>query len=176
VIVNVGPVTKVVLSLHVLVAILAVGPVAVAASRFPPALRAAAAAPDDAGALATLRVLYRTCRVYALVGIAVPVLGFATAGAMHVTGNTWVLVSIGLTAVAAAVLGLLVLPRQRIALAGIEAMSAIDPGTGRTSRFAPGPPAPLARQGLAMATGAFNLLWVAVTVLMIVRPGSTTGA
>jgi hypothetical protein len=28
---------------------------------------------------------------------------------------------------------------------------------------------------LAMTTGIFNLLWVVVTVLMIVRPGSTTG-
>jgi len=26
-----------------------------------------------------------------------------------------------------------------------------------------------------MTTGIFNLLWVVVTVLMIVRPGSTTG-
>jgi hypothetical protein len=28
---------------------------------------------------------------------------------------------------------------------------------------------------LAMTTGIFNVLWVVVTVLMIVRPGSTTG-
>jgi len=29
---------------------------------------------------------------------------------------------------------------------------------------------------LGAATGVFNLLWATVTVLMIVRPGSTTGA
>lgn len=29
---------------------------------------------------------------------------------------------------------------------------------------------------LAMFTGIFNLLWATVTILMIVRPGSTTGA
>jgi hypothetical protein len=29
---------------------------------------------------------------------------------------------------------------------------------------------------LAMLTGVFNLLWTTVTILMIVRPGSTTGA
>ncbi|WP_259294280.1 hypothetical protein [Streptomyces resistomycificus] len=29
---------------------------------------------------------------------------------------------------------------------------------------------------LAMFTGVFNLLWATVTVLMIVRPGFTTGA
>jgi hypothetical protein len=28
---------------------------------------------------------------------------------------------------------------------------------------------------LAMSTGIFNLLWVVVTVLIIVRPGSSTG-
>jgi hypothetical protein len=152
--------TKLFLSLHVLVAILAVGPVAVAASRFPRALRAVAA-PGDETAIAALRVLYRICRVYALFGIAVPVLGFATAGSMQVTGDAWVLVSIGLTGVAAAVLALLVLPRQRAALVGIETGSAIDPGAGAR---------------IAMVTGVFNLLWVAVTVLMIVRPGSSTGA
>jgi hypothetical protein len=161
VIVSVGSVTKIVLSLHVLLAILAVGPVAVAASRFPAVLRTAAAAPGDSTGLASLRVLHRTCRVYALVGIAVPVLGLATAGIMHVTGDTWVLVSIGLTVAAAAVLALLVLPRQRSALAAVEARTAIDRATGA---------------GIAMSVGVFNLLWVAVTVLMIVRPGSTTGA
>jgi hypothetical protein len=153
--------TKIFLSLHVLVTILAVGPVAVAASMFPPALRGVAAAPGDGAAVAPVRVLYRICRVYALIGVAVPVLGFATAGALHVTGDTWVLVSIGLTAIAAAVLVLLVLPRQRAALAGIEADAAADPRAGAR---------------IAMAAGMFNLLWVAVTVLMIVRPGSSTGA
>jgi hypothetical protein len=151
-------VTKIFLSLHVLVAILAVGPVAVAASRFPAVLRAV---PGDATALASLHALYRICRVYALIGIAVPVFGFATAGVMHVTGDAWVLVSIGLTAVAAAVLGLLVLPRQRAALAQVEAKAPVGPGMGAR---------------IAMVTGIFNLLWVAVTVLMIVRPGSSTGA
>jgi uncharacterized membrane protein len=153
--------TKILLSVHVLVAILTVGPVAVAASRFAPALRRAAAAPGDSASVASLHTLYRICRVYALIGIAVPVFGFATAGAMHVTGDAWVLVSIGLTAVAAGVLALLVLPRQRTALAEIAAAAPIDPSAGAR---------------IAMVTGVFNLLWVAVTVLMIVRPGSSTGA
>jgi hypothetical protein len=152
-------VTKILLCLHVLVAIVAVGPVAVAASRFPPVLRAAAA--EDGTAVASLRTLYRICRTYALVGVAVPVLGLATAGVMHVTGDTWVLVSIGLTAIAAAVLALHVLPRQRAALAAIETRSEIDPG---------------AAARIAMLTGIFNVLWVAVTVLMIVRPGSSAVA
>jgi hypothetical protein len=185
-------VTKILLIVHVLAAVLAVGPVAVAASMFPAAVRRAAARPatepspepaagtvptpggadpalggaghtlggapptgDDGPAMAGARLLHRICRVYAVAGIAVPVFGFATAGAMHVTGDAWVIVSIVLTALAAAVLALLVLPRQRALLAG--AVSADGPAR------------------LAMYTGLFNILWAAVTILMIVRPGSSTG-
>lgn len=140
--------TKVLLSLHVIAAILAVGPVAVAASMFPAAVRS--------GRTEHVRLLYRICRVYAVIAIAVPVFGFATAGSLGVTGQVWLLVSIALTAVAAAVLVFLVLPRQRELLGSAATAGA------------------LARLG--MYTGVFNLLWAAVTVLMIVRPGSTTGA
>jgi hypothetical protein len=139
--------TKFLLCVHVLAAIIAIGPVAVAASMFPAVARRA----PDSGALP---VLYRICRVYALVGIAVPVFGFATAGTLHVMGDAWVIASIALTAVAAGVLVLLMLPGQRRILA-----SAPDPA-----------------RRLAMYAGLFSLLWALVTVLMIVRPGSTTGA
>jgi hypothetical protein len=145
-------VSKILLIVHVLAAVLAVGPVAVAASMFPAAVRRAAAAPAD---LTGARLLHRVCRVYALLAVAVPVFGLATAGTMGVTGDPWVVVSIVLTAVAAAVLALLVLPGQRALLSGAVTGSA---------------PA-----RLAMYTGVFNLLWATVTVLMIVRPGSTTG-
>jgi hypothetical protein len=87
-----------------------------------------------------------------VIGVAVPLLGVATATSMGVLTQAWVLVSIALTAVAAVVLVVIILPDQRAALAG------------RTVTR------------LAMTTGIFNLLWVVVTVLMIVRPGSTTGA
>ncbi|WP_330304863.1 MULTISPECIES: hypothetical protein [unclassified Streptomyces] len=148
--------TKFLLAVHVLAAIVAVGPVAVAASMFPPIARKALAAPDDVDALATTRLLYRICQVYAAVGVVVPVFGFATASNMGVLGDTWLIVSIALTALAAVVLAALVLPRQ----------SAILEGAGDRA----------ATVQLAMFTGIFNLLWAAVTVLMIVRPGSTTGA
>lgn len=133
------------LSVHVIAAILAVGPIAVAASMFP---RYVAALPEDDAAA---QLLHRICRVYAAVALAVPVLGFATAVSMGVLGDVWVLVSIALTAAAAVVLIAFVLPGQRAALEGATATR------------------------LAMATGMFNLLWVVVTVLMIVRPGSSTG-
>ncbi|GAB3567704.1 membrane protein [Amycolatopsis endophytica] len=151
--------TKVLLSLHVLAALIAIGPVTVAASMFPSATRRAADGADRE--VAVLRTLHRICRVYAAIGVAVPVFGFATAGVLGVTGDAWVVVSIVLTGIAAAVLVLVVLPRQQGILDGI--------GEGTE----PGPRAP-AR--LAMYTGIFNILWAAVTVLMIVRPGSTTSA
>lgn len=148
--------TKILLIAHVLAAVIAVGPVAVAASMFPAAVRRAAADPGGR-APAEARVLHRVCLVYTAVAVFVPVFGLATAGAMHVMGDAWVIVSIGLTAAAAAVLALLVLPRQAALLET-------------------GPTGPRAPARLAMYTGIFNLLWAAVTVLMIVRPGSSTGA
>ncbi|MET8447049.1 hypothetical protein [Streptomyces sp. NPDC005209] len=148
--------TKFLLAVHVLAAIVAVGPVTVAASMFPPAVRRALASPDDARAVETVALLHRICRVYALVGVVVPVFGFATASDMGVLGDAWLVVSIALTAVAALVLLALVLPRQ----------SALVEGGGTRE----------ATVRLAMFTGLFNLLWATVTVLMIVRPGSTTGA
>ncbi|WP_369389488.1 hypothetical protein AB5J72_19105 [Streptomyces sp. CG1] len=146
--------TKFLLAVHVLAAIVAVGPVTVAASMFPPVARRLLAAPDDTSATGTLQLLHRICQVYALVGVVVPVFGFATASEMGVLGSAWLIASIALTALAAVVLGALVLPLQ----------SALVEGRGANP----------AR--LAMVTGVFNLLWATVTVLMIVRPGSTTGA
>ncbi|WP_203817607.1 hypothetical protein [Paractinoplanes ferrugineus] len=138
--------TKVLLSLHVLAAILAIGPVAVAASMFPAALRRAD--------LDQMRTLHRICRVYAALGLAVPVFGLATASSLGVLTDVWLIVSTALTVVAAGLLGLAVLPAQKRALGG--------------------EPAEPARLGLL--AGVFNLLWAIVVVLMIVRPGSTTGA
>ncbi|MFD8449771.1 hypothetical protein [Streptomyces coelicoflavus] len=160
--------TKFLLSLHVLAAILAVGPVTVAASMLPAAVRRVPVAVtvgggDGAGAwdVGTVRLLHRICRVYAGLGIAVPVLGFATAASMGVLGDAWLVASITLTAVAAGLLAAFVLPRQEELLEQLTGRQPVE--RALTAR-------------LAMFTGVFNLLWATVTVLMIVRPGSTTGA
>ncbi|MFE5365951.1 hypothetical protein [Streptomyces mirabilis] len=169
---------KFLLAVHVLAAIVAVGPVTVAASMFPPSARKAFAEPGDAQALSTVRVLHRICRVYATVGVAVPVFGFATAKNMGVLGDTWLIVSIVLTALAAVVLAALVLPRQTALMEGMEESIAEGVGGGGQGAAYAGAsrvgPRDTAR--LAMFTGLFNLLWATVTILMIVRPGSTTGA
>ncbi|MFJ6539641.1 DUF2269 family protein [Streptomyces sp. NPDC091385] len=155
--------TKLLLSLHVLAALVAIGPVTVAASMFPATLRRVLGDDADADARTTLRTLHRICRVYAGIGIAVPLFGFVTAESLGVLGDAWLITSILLTAAAAGILALLILPAQEDALT-----TTTDPATA--------PPTPLNPARLAMFTGVFNLLWATVTVLMIIRPGSTTGA
>ncbi|MGA4849412.1 hypothetical protein ACOBQB_25310 [Streptomyces sp. G5(2025)] len=151
--------TKLLLSVHVLVAILAVGSITVAASMFPrQALRAIGGEGPKVAAL-----LHRVCRGYALAGIAVPVFGIATGAQLGVLGDAWLIVSLVLTAGAAGLLALAILPGQRTLLTLAEA-----PGGVEAAR-------PVAAR-LTMLTGVFNLLWAVVVVLMIVRPGSTTGA
>ncbi|MFH9858511.1 hypothetical protein [Streptomyces sp. NPDC017202] len=166
--------TKFLLAVHVIAAIVAIGPVTVAASMFPPAARRALAAPADVRAAETVRLLHRICQVYAAVGIAVPAFGFFTASAMGVLGDAWLIVSIALTVVAAIVLVVLVLPGQEVL---VESVPDADARTGTGS--GQGTVGTVTREAtvrLAMFTGIFNLLWATVTVLMIVRPGSTTGA
>ncbi|MFD5100991.1 hypothetical protein [Streptomyces albidochromogenes] len=166
--------TKLLLSIHVLAAILAIGPIAVAASLFPRYARfpghdgGEAVGGETVGgepcgrAAGIAALLHRVCRVYAVAGIAVPVFGIATGAQLGVLTDAWLTVSLALTAIAAALLALAILPRQQRLLASLH-------GAGDQAPHA-------ATSRLAMLTGVFNLLWAAVVVLMIVRPGSTTGA
>jgi hypothetical protein len=96
---------------------------------------------------------------------------------MGVLNDDWLIVSMLLTALAAMVLLALVLPRQEEILAGLGGTATGSGGTGATA-VDTGATAVVARATarLAMFTGMFNLLWATVTILMIVRPGSTTGA
>jgi hypothetical protein len=162
-----GPMTKFLLSVHVLVAILAVGSIAVAASMFP---RYAKQAVTERGqALGIAGTLHKVCRGYAIAGLAVPVFGIATGAALGALRDAWLIVSLILTILAAALLGLWILPYQQRMLAMSDTAS--DSET-------PVPTAELngATARLHMLTGIFNLLWAVVVVLMIVRPGSTTSA
>ncbi|ADI07565.1 hypothetical protein SBI_04445 [Streptomyces bingchenggensis BCW-1] len=171
--------TKLLLSVHVLAAILAIGPIAVAASLFPRFARDSgdsgdARKPDDRKpddrepdarrGPAIAAFLHRICRGYTVVGLAVPVFGLATGAQLGVLGDAWLITSIVLTTIAAALLALAILPTQQRLLAAPDGTD-----TAENTRAA-------ATTRLAMTTGIFNLLWAIVVVLMIVRPGSTTGA
>ena len=142
--------TAFLLSIHVIAAIVFIGPVTVATSLFPRYARE--------GNAPVVEVLHRISRVYAVLGVSVPVFGIATGAQLGVLGDPWLVVSLALTAGAAALLALVVLPGQARVVAGLRAE--------------PVRPAPR----LAAASGVFALTWAVVVVLMIVRPGSTTGA
>lgn len=168
--------TRAALTLHLIAVVLTVGPVTVAASLFPATLRSgprraalvgagASGGRDDVpvpvavpGPVSAL--LHRTCRTYGVLGLAVPALGIVTAARLGVLTEGWVLTSTALTLTAGLLLALVVVPGQRQALAGTAGTPAGDAAASR----------------LAGATGAFSLLWVAVLVLMVLRPGSTLGA
>ena len=51
-----------------------------------------------------VRLLHRISRVYAVLGLSVPVLGVALATRLHVLGDVWLVASIVLTVAAAALL------------------------------------------------------------------------
>lgn len=154
------------LSVHVLGAILAIGPVAVAASMFPPAARRALSDPADARAAATVRILHRITAVYAVIGVLVPVFGVATALSMGILTQPWLLVSMSLTGLAAVVLITQVIPTQKRVLAGLEQHTP----AAKDDDAAVMPDLSIARR-LGMTTGIFNLLWAVVVVMMIYRPG-----
>ncbi|MFI6299317.1 hypothetical protein ACIBEJ_47535 [Nonomuraea sp. NPDC050790] len=144
----------VLLSVHVLGAIVFVGGSAVATSLFP---RYAPAPAGEERSRSVAVALHRITRGYAAFGLVVPLAGMILAGVQGRMGEIWIIVSMVLTAVAALLLITQIYPRQRDALAGP----------------AGGDPAGLRR--LSMLAGLYNLTWAIVVILMIVRPGSGAG-
>ncbi|MET0451540.1 MAG: hypothetical protein ABW137_06855 [Mycobacterium sp.] len=147
----------VLLSVHVVFAILFVGPPAVAVSLFPRFVPAAADVvppPQRAGErnTAVAQVLHRVTRVYGVLAIAVPVLGIALAIVQQRMTEVWIIIAMVLTAAAGALLALRIVPAQRDVLARRATSAELS--------------------SMGMLAGIFNLLWVVVVVLMIVRPGS----
>ncbi|WP_319752159.1 DUF2269 family protein [Streptomyces sp. AK02-04a] len=159
---------KLLLSIHVLAAILLIGRVTIAGSLFPRfARQALAAGPERQPAKGSVRLLHRICRVYAVAGVSVPAFGIGTAEVMGVMGSTRLIVSRALTAVAAVLLGIVVLGTQDDVVTQLDkpeqASAAAEALIARLPR-------------LSMITGLLALAWLIVVVLMIVRPGSTAGA
>lgn len=118
----------------------------------PDAVAPGAVTPDAVAPDATATVLHRITRVYGILALIVPVIGLVLAAVQGRLGEVWITIAMVLTAVAGGLLALRIMPAQRDALAG-----SLDAGGQRTMR---------------VLTGVFNLLWAAVVVLMIVRPGA----
>jgi hypothetical protein len=147
--------TVVLLAAHVLAGILFVGPSAVVASIFPrdvPIADPSDSERDRARSAGIARALHRISRGYGLLALTVPALGIVLAIVQGRITEVWVLIAMGLTAVAGALLAFRIVPAQAAALAA--------------------PPPRAALSSLGALAGVFNLLWVAVVVLMIARPGS----
>ncbi|MFD3702574.1 hypothetical protein ACFWUP_05455 [Nocardia sp. NPDC058658] len=142
----------VLLSVHVLAGIVFVGGSAVAASLFP---RYAPVAGPDPAAIRSASVavaMHRITRSYAKLAIIVPVIGIALATIQGRMNEIWITTAMITTAIAGALLAVQIVPLQREALD--------TPDDGKRLRM------------LSMLAGIYNLLWTAVVVLMIVRPGS----
>lgn len=142
---------KVLLSLHVLAGIVFVGGSAVATSLFPRYAPIAHPAEDSPRSPSVAKALHRITGGYAIAAIAVPTVGIALATLQGRMGEIWITLAMVLTALAGLLLATQIYPRQRAALD--------EPADER----------PLKR--LSMLAGVYNLVWAAVVVLMIVRPG-----
>ena len=110
------------------------------------------------GQVGVATALHRISRVYAVLALAVPVFGIATGLGLGQLGDAWLIASMILTLVAGLLLALVVLPEQGRVMARLDG--------GESGAVTP---------RLGMVTGVFALIWAIVVVLMIVRPGSTTG-
>jgi uncharacterized membrane protein len=145
------------LAMHVVAGILFVGPIAVVTSLFPRyapvTAEPADGVTDGVRNIEVARVLHRITRVYGVLAVAVPVIGLILAVVQGRTTDIWVLAAMVLTVAAGALLALQISPMQQQALVSAD--------TGDRLRR------------IVMLTGVFNLLWVVVVVLMVVRPGES---
>ncbi|WJZ02329.1 hypothetical protein CFREI_05165 [Corynebacterium freiburgense] len=149
--------------LHVLAAILFLGPVTVATSTFQ--VRALEAHNGNDAARGSATVLHKISNTYGLLSLLVPLLGFGVLfsnmaylkeGRMHA--------SITITIIAWALLFFLILPKQKKMMAALGLLDKED---------MPDQPVEIADWGkaksqLAMFSGIFAALWVIVAVLMMV--------
>lgn len=170
--------TSLLIALHVIAAIIFLGPVTVAVSTFQ--VHAVKAANGNAHAIGAAQALHRVTSTYGFLSAIVPVLGVAvfitdipTFGAMprfHV--------SILLAIIAWALLFFLILPRQRKALISLGvAADDVDATESAANASAAAPGANTADDGvdltktkkqLSMFGGIFSALWLIIAVLMFV--------
>jgi hypothetical protein len=125
---------------HILAAILCLGTVTVAMALFPKL----AAQPGQAPAA---RVLHRITRVYGVLALIVPGLGFGLAFRDDLMGEPWVGISMALTLVGAALV-------WRVVTDQAQALVTSNPS-----------------RRLAITGGLFSLTWVVILILMVVKPG-----
>ncbi|APT88661.1 membrane protein [Corynebacterium frankenforstense DSM 45800] len=153
------------LALHVIAAVLFLGPVTYAVSRFQ--VEAVAAHKGDERAAGTARTLHKVTSTYGVLSLLAPLLGiavmFTDPGTYWTDGRFHA--SIGLSVVAWALLIFLIIPRQKkmagaLGLLGPDEVDADE--KFRVSNW------DKAKGQLSMFGGIFALLWVVIAVLMVI--------
>lgn len=152
---------SVLILIHVIAAILFLGPVTVATSLFP--REALAVHNGNTKARGAVRILHRISNDYGTISLLVPLLGFA----IMFTGDYWsngkFHASIALSIVAWALLIFAILPRQRkmVAALGISDEDPEEPASEITDWKK-------AKGQLAMFSGIFAASWVVIAILMLI--------
>ena len=159
--------SNIIVILHVLAAILLIGPVAISTSMFAPQMRKVAAGNEDAG---SLRLLNKITRIYGLASLLVPTFGLIAMltidGAMK---NAAIHTGLLLSVIAWAVLVFLVIPRQRLALISLKALTPADaPASEKEAEKLQKTDINKLPGQNAMFGGIFNLLWFITAILMFV--------
>lgn len=157
--------TTILIVLHVLAAVLFLGPVTVAVSTFQ--TRAVNAHAGNARAAGAASVLHKITSLYGMLAALVPLLGVAvmlTDSAYMTQGRFHA--AIGLAVVAWIILLLLIIPRQKKMMGALGLLDAadLDPEKDVLSEEAWGK----TKSQLSMFGGIFSLLWVIMLVLMYV--------
>lgn len=147
--------------LHVVAAILLLGPVVVSTSMFPRQVAESRAGGEEATGRAS--VLYRITKTYGMLSLLVPLLGGCVLAFDWETykANYWFHTAIVLSVIAWAILLGMVIPQQRKMMGTLGALPAADADPADvTNNF---------EKSKAKATagaGIFNLLWMLTLILM----------
>ncbi|VEH08951.1 DUF2269 domain-containing protein [Corynebacterium kutscheri] len=151
------------ITLHVIAAILFLGSVTVAVSTFH--VRALAAHNGDETARGSAVTLHKIAQTYGNLSVLVPILGF---GIMFTANNYWsdgrFHASIALSLVAWIILLFVIVPRQKKMLGSLGLLDA-DEQASYSEEITDWNKA---KAQLSMFGGIFSLLWVVIAVLMLI--------
>lgn len=140
---------NIVLVLHIVAAIIFLGPVTVATSLFPRYARM--------GEWSVARALHRISCGYGMATLLVPAFGLFLAARLQYLGELWITLSLGLFVAAFVLLVGIIVPGQARMLAGQGGQGTSDPDPGRIGI-------------LRVSTGSFGMIWLMILYLMVAKP------
>ncbi|GAA1475454.1 DUF2269 domain-containing protein [Corynebacterium felinum] len=152
---------SIIVLLHILAAVLFLGPITVAVSTFQ--VQALKAKDGDEKAMGAMQVLHKTTQTYGMLSLLVPLLGFA----VMFTGDFWsdgrFHASIALSIIAWGLLLFVISPKQKQMMGALKLLPADEQAEGEftVADWAK------AKSQLSMFGGIFSLLWVIVAILMM---------